>query len=306
LTKHERVRRLVPLLLVAAIAASCGATAKTTQPRIQHGPRWETKAELAWVARYGRWQRKLYDGIGYDTPGVLRCWDTLPLIGRPPTARLRVVLRRARGACTEALAGNDDRALDLVLSTLRPAIVGIAQRLPRTAGISHTSPLFNRIASFIAEKPVVVHCWAAKDWRRLNLESARATGEPNDPDVDGLTIPTGASTIEIAPDICSWLDGIALGSVPERYTLDDAANAVDTLAHESNHARGVSNEARTECEAIQQVPEVARMLGLPRSVGRAMARRLWADYKYEPKGYSTPECHAGSRLDLHLPSTVWP
>jgi hypothetical protein len=300
------MRRLVPIALVATIAAGCGSTATTAQHRVRPGPRWATKAELAWVTRYGRWQRKLYDGIGYDTPGVLRCWDTLPVVGRPPTARLRVVLRTARAACTDALAGDDDRAVDLVLATLRPSIVGIAQRLPRTSGVSHTSPLFNRVASFIARRPVVVHCWAAADWRRLNLESARATAEPDDPDVDGMTIPTGAPTVEIAPDICSWLDGIALGSVPEGDRLDDAANAVDTLAHESNHARGVSNEARAECEAIQQVPEVAHMLRLPRSVGRAMARRLWADYSYEPKGYSTRECRAGSRLDLHLPSTVWP
>ena len=61
----------------------------------------------------------------------------------------------------------------------------------------------------------------------------------------------------------------------DRRTLD-AVGGVVTLAHESWHLRGVADEARTQCYAVQTTEAVARRLGAraPRCAGdRAACRR---------------------------------
>ena len=55
----------------------------------------------------------------------------------------------------------------------------------------------------------------------------------------------------------------------DRGTLD-AVGGVVTLAHESWHLRGVANEARTQCYAVQTTEAVARRLGVaPEMRGRS-------------------------------------
>ena len=55
--------------------------------------------------------------------------------------------------------------------------------------------------------------------------------------------------------------GCLLGGGCSRGTLD-AVSGVVTLAHESWHLRGILDEARTQCYAVQTAERVARSLGI--------------------------------------------
>lgn len=81
--------------------------------------------------------------------------------------------------------------------------------------------------------------------------------------------------------------------------------AAQTLAHESIHLRGVSDEAAAECYGRQLAKTVFLRLGAPS-----------ADYVYElgryalaihtDPAYSSAECRDGGALDLDPASPIWP
>ena len=56
-----------------------------------------------------------------------------------------------------------------------------------------------------------------------------------------------------------------------------AVSGIVTLAHESWHLRGIVNEARTQCYAVQTTEAVARRLGVPPADARAIAARVATD-----------------------------
>ena len=92
----------------------------------------------------------------------------------------------------------------------------------------------------------------------------------------------------------------------DRGTLD-AVGGVVTLAHESWHLRGVANEARTQCYAVQTTEAVARRLGVALRDARAIALRVAADDSRTPVGeYHSAECRPGGAYDLRPHTTAWP
>ena len=92
----------------------------------------------------------------------------------------------------------------------------------------------------------------------------------------------------------------------DRRTLD-AVGGVVTLAHESWHLRGVANEARTQCYAVQTTEAVARRLGVAPRDARAIALRVAADDSRTPVGeYHSAECRPGGAYDLRPDTTAWP
>lgn len=80
-----------------------------------------------------------------------------------------------------------------------------------------------------------------------------------------------------------------------------------TLAHESWHLRGVVDEARAQCYAVQTTEHVARALGVPAREAHMIALRVAADDAAAPRGdYHSAECHPGGELDLHPQTPDWP
>ena len=100
--------------------------------------------------------------------------------------------------------------------------------------------------------------------------------------------------------------GCLLGGGCSRGTLD-AVSGVVTLAHESWHLRGILDEARTQCYAVQTTEMVARSLGIVVEDARALAARVAADDAREPVGqYHSTECRPGGIFDLHPDTPDWP
>jgi len=92
----------------------------------------------------------------------------------------------------------------------------------------------------------------------------------------------------------------------DRATLA-AVSGVVTLAHESWHLRGILDEARTQCYAVQSAERVALSLGIEAEDARALAARVAADDAREPVGqYHSTECRPGGLFDLHPDTPDWP
>jgi hypothetical protein len=97
-----------------------------------------------------------------------------------------------------------------------------------------------------------------------------------------------------------------LGGGCDRETLE-AVSGIVTLAHESWHLRGIRDEARTQCFAVQTTEQVARRLGVPDSEARMIALRVAADDAHAAVGdYRSPECRPGGDYDLRPETPDWP
>jgi hypothetical protein len=122
-----------------------------------------------------------------------------------------------------------------------------------------------------------------------------------------------ASYTDLSPETCDALrnlggvDWSCLATASCGYKQFQVAWALHTLAHESFHLRGISEEAVTECYAMQTTAAVAVALGIPSTRAAQIQRWVWTKgYPNEPEEYSTPSCRNGTRLDLHPGSSVWP
>ena len=98
---------------------------------------------------------------------------------------------------------------------------------------------------------------------------------------------------------------------PDRAT-DLEVESLDIFTHESMHVRGETNEALTECEAVQRNYRAAKLLG----VSDATAKRNALDYyniTYQQRGkiggmqsaYYSDQCAPGKAMDEHLSDSIW-
>ncbi len=92
----------------------------------------------------------------------------------------------------------------------------------------------------------------------------------------------------------------------DRGTLA-AVSGIVTLAHESWHLRGVVDEARTQCYAVQTTEAVALALGVRADEAQLIAARVALDDARAPRGeYHSPACHPGGPYDLRPETADWP
>lgn len=86
-----------------------------------------------------------------------------------------------------------------------------------------------------------------------------------------------------------------------------AVSGIVTLAHESWHLRGVVDEARTQCYAVQTTEAVARGLGVAAPDAGILAARVAFDDIRAPAGeYHSVECRPGGGYDLRPRTPEWP
>lgn len=86
-----------------------------------------------------------------------------------------------------------------------------------------------------------------------------------------------------------------------------AVHGLVTLAHEAWHLRGFTNEAQTQCYAVQTVERVALLLGVSPADARLVASRVAADDLAAPEGdYHSRECRPGGAYDLRPETPAWP
>jgi hypothetical protein len=109
-----------------------------------------------------------------------------------------------------------------------------------------------------------------------------------------------ADETKIRKQSCAELDALAEGRREKGLALERATlMAVDVLAHESWHLRGVLDEAETECRSLQTMAWTAQQLGATLEQGHAMALALYTGaYRQMPESYRSGACVDGGALDL--------
>lgn len=91
-----------------------------------------------------------------------------------------------------------------------------------------------------------------------------------------------------------------------RSPTPDQVVAVHVLTHEAMHMRGETDEAATECEAVQRDAGMARVLGASSAGASALAAAYWRnDYPHMPDDYRSSACRPGGEMDERLPDR-WP
>ncbi|WP_148613764.1 hypothetical protein [Nocardioides rubriscoriae] len=108
-------------------------------------------------------------------------------------------------------------------------------------------------------------------------------------------------TWETCQDLRGWLGSDK--SSPSR----EQVVAVHVLAHEAMHLTGETNEARTECRALQRDATVARLLGATQAQGDALASRYWSEvYPQVGPDYRSADCAPGGAWDEAPGTAAWP
>jgi hypothetical protein len=168
---------------------------------------------------------------------------------------------------------------------------------------SRNDPFYTQVADRITNgKTQAVDCWVGADWDNITADHGIPPGYVELGFVDTLLSP---QEVELSPEVCANLDQLhyALPKPPASLAM---ATAVDTLAHESIHTFGVTDEATTECYAGQFIVSVAVQLGSTPKYARRLATLWWGNYRNEPDGYWSADCHNGGTLDLNKRTKVWP
>ena len=117
---------------------------------------------------------------------------------------------------------------------------------------------------------------------RMSLEASRVAGKPVriECDTSGRHVgavrhadgvaTVGGNLAYLTPELCYALERLTAHG--EVTGFSQTARAIAVLAHEAWHLRGVANEGRTECFALQSGVRVARRLGLGEETARRMMR----------------------------------
>jgi hypothetical protein len=124
--------------------------------------------------------------------------------------------------------------------------------LPTLGGITETSriePLYTRIASDLTGRDVEVRCWSEADWAKRTKEVTSWTHGKMRPGEWTAYVSYDHERANLSPSICRSLGRWAY----ERRWPDDRREgynfvwSVKVLAHETQHLRGIDNEAEADC-----------------------------------------------------------
>jgi hypothetical protein len=167
------------------------------------------------------------------------------------------------------------------------------------------------IASQIAGRAVEVHCPGPIS-RLIGWDIVEGSVRF---DEDG----TPQDETKIRKTSCAELDALAEGRRTKELACVARTNlacgrhgretvmAVDVLAHESWHLRGISDEGETECRSLQTMAWTAQQLGATPEQGRAMARAQYEGmYQEMPEHYRSGTCADGAALDLRPDDKTFP
>jgi hypothetical protein len=184
------------------------------------------------------------------------------------------------------------------------------KHLPKTGGVtaqSRIEPLFSRVASTVAQRPLEIRCWSSRDWSNVLAEFR--VWAPGRFDPAGFVPDFDLGRANLDPWTCRHLDALAYRHAHPRggEAQLDLAYAVQILSHETQHLVSPGTEAETECYGMQALTRVARSLGASAAYARVLARRFWEDgYALNTPAYKTKLCRNGGPLDAHPASNVWP
>lgn len=239
------------------------------------------------------------------------------------------VVARSRAS---RLPGADDADLgwvETVDESGEPTLVPAAPRARRASRLPLALVLVVGLGLFAyayridrnAGWPALSGAAQARAERKFTAETARIVGHPVTVRCDDSYAFTGVgsdaagvafiprSLAYLEPSVCRSLYRLAFEH--QVGNRDDAAFAVTVLAHEATHLRGVGNEAKTECFALQEGVTLGQRLGLsPRAARDLMREQLdrdLSDSSVQRIDYRLPPgCRNGGSLDLRPSDTTFP
>jgi hypothetical protein len=246
--------------------------------------------------------------------------------GAPPTTRLELVAEETVETCkrlgsavaaVKAVGFRKEFPAEATFAAdhlaegtreIRSFVPGLADEidalplLDRPGRESKIQVRYTYAASRLKREQVTVSCYTPSDWRRK-------TGPDGSPGKLGGFVELHGAVGRLAPVVCHWLDRLTYGRDRSR-DLEHEANlsqAVLILAHESEHAAGIRNEAKAECYGMQETARLARLLGVEKAYAEELAEFVWERwYPFERPPYYSAECRPGGKLDLHPRSSAWP
>jgi hypothetical protein len=182
------------------------------------------------------------------------------------------------------------------------------------SGESRIEPKLTHVAAVISGYGTEVRCWSVEDWRQLEDEWGDWKGRPLG-EWGAYTTPRrpslpNAYRIQLSPSICATLARLVYEDVPAQQDPwpEALAWSVAALAHESQHVRGIFDEAVAECYGVQAIAATTVALGRTGSEGRFVASLYWrnAYLRQDEPAYRSEECRDGGGLDLRPESNTWP
>ena len=197
--------------------------------------------------------------------------------------------------------------LGFALAILVLPVAWVVERQDRVALQNRLSA----VATEIAERPVEVRCpgW----WGRL-LSPADTTAGAVQVDAEGRV----ADHAELRTVTCAELEAMIEGGREDQLAcaarstscgedVQRTAWAVNTLAHEAIHLRGILDEGITECYAVQHLAAAAQRLGATPAQAQNLALLHWeTGVPQLPQRYRAKDCGDGAPLDLRPNDPVWP
>jgi hypothetical protein len=185
--------------------------------------------------------------------------------------------------------------------------------LPTRGGLTEVSriePLYTSIASELTgRRDVEVRCWSDADWAVRSEEVAAWTDGKMRPGDWTAYVSWDHDRANLSPSVCRALGRWAYERrwPDDRWEIFNFAWSVKVLAHESQHLRGIDNEAKADCYGLQEMAAVGRGLGLGHEEARSVAEYAWRYIYPRAEGeYKSAECRNGGDLDLHPNSSLWP
>jgi hypothetical protein len=199
----------------------------------------------------------------------------------------------------------DNSSMRVLLILLIPVMLFSAWEFTRRAENENRLAL---VASAVASRNVEVSCPGF--WTRL-VEITPNAGWVN---FDAHGKPGNKASLSAST--CHGLERVWRGKEHSFACLlggscnedtERAVYGIVTLAHESWHLRGITDEALTQCYAIQTVEQVALRLGVSPQNASLIALRVALDDAASPVGeYHSVECRPGGSYDRHPETPDWP
>jgi hypothetical protein len=196
--------------------------------------------------------------------------------------------------------------LMLAIAALSVCGVGFVLHERKSALERHLS----QVATELGGRHVHVHCQSfAGNLIDVSGEAGTvrfdASGIPSD--TTDLKRPICAALERFPHDVTSTGFACVYANTDCPQKIWEDVLAVHTLAHEVWHLHGISNEARTECYALQTTARAAELFGADPAAAQAAADYAYARfYPSLPDEYREPDCGNGGPLDLRPTDPRWP
>ena len=196
--------------------------------------------------------------------------------------------------------------LKLAIAALLVCGVGFVLHERKSALENHLST----VATELGGRHVRVHCQSfAANLVDVSAEAGSvrfdASGIPSD--TTDLKRPICAALKRFPHDVHTAAFGCVLQNTDCSQKIWEDVLAVHTLAHEVWHLHGISDEAKTECYALQTTARAAELFGSDAASAQAAANYAYTRfYPNEPDEYRTAPCGNGGPLDLRPADPVWP